>query len=207
LRLVWRDLHLEFAAERARRLVGRFRMRGLALHTLIGWLLACQPARADDGGIELARRRFANGQIRYQEGRYEEALVEFKAGKAHSPRPEFDYNIGQCLERLNRPLEAAEAFEEFVRRRPDDRDASRLRERIARLRPRPPVPTELPPRALSPPPQTEPPRGAPLVRQWWLWTTVAGVVAVGGMAIGLGIGLARTASYPATMPTDGSFRF
>jgi len=52
-----------------------------------------------------------------------------------------------------------------------------------------------------------PARRPPLRKQWWLWTTVGGVVAVGA-GVGLGLWLwPRTATYPAATTVGPALRF
>jgi tetratricopeptide (TPR) repeat protein len=91
--------------------------------------------RADAGGDQdLARQRYLTGTMLFQRGRYADALVELERGKQADPRPEFDYNIGLCLEKLGRAVEAADAFDRFLVARPHDSEAEVLRADVARLR-------------------------------------------------------------------------
>ncbi len=106
------------------------------------------------------------GLLLYQRGRYSDALRELEAAKAALARPEFDYNIGLCLAKLDRPEEAADALERFVTARPDDPEAPSIRTRILELRRqvKPPPPEidhpPLPPVATTPAPPP-PPAAAP----------------------------------------------
>jgi tetratricopeptide (TPR) repeat protein len=120
-------------------------------------------ARGDDGDA-LARQRFAEGRRLYAAGRFTDALIAFEAGRAASPRPEFDYNIGFCLEKLQRGAEAADAYERFVRARPDDAEVPLLRHKIARLRP--PAPAFAPVPAPAPAVAAVPPDAAPPARRF-----------------------------------------
>jgi hypothetical protein len=97
-------------------------------------LLLVGTAWGDAGDLELARKRFEMGRLLHERGRYQEALVELEAARALVPRPEFDYNIALCLQRLDRPGEAADAFERFLDERAGDPEAPALRQRIASLR-------------------------------------------------------------------------
>lgn len=106
--------------------------------------------RAAAGDQELARQRYLTGTVLFQRGRYADALVELERGKQSDPRPEFDYNIGLCLEKLGRAVEAADAFDRFLAARPLDPEAEVLRADVARLRQ-----LAAPPVAVTPP---SPPR-------------------------------------------------
>jgi tetratricopeptide (TPR) repeat protein len=90
-------------------------------------------ASAGPDETDLARRRYETGKWLYQHGRLAEALVEFKAARQVSTRPELDYNIGLCEDQLGRRAEAAEAYRRFVEARPDDPGAVEVRGRIAVL--------------------------------------------------------------------------
>lgn len=90
--------------------------------------------RAEARDRELARQRYVTGTILYQRGHYADALIELERGKQADPKPEFDYNIGLCLERLGRAAEAADAYERFLEARPQDREAQALRASVAQLR-------------------------------------------------------------------------
>jgi tetratricopeptide (TPR) repeat protein len=192
---------------------------GVYVATLIGLVLTSSVALADAAELELARRRFATGQLLYEQGRYDEALAEMKAARAALDKPQFDYNIGLCLEKLGHASEAADAFERFVRALPNDPEAPRIWQRIAELRvstgapknlrSEEPVPTPMPIATPAAAATDGPSRSArtPLVKRWWLWTAVAGAAVLAGAAIGLGIGLSDPSRYPATMPTDGTVRF
>jgi tetratricopeptide (TPR) repeat protein len=127
-------------------------------------LICVGGGRADAGDRELARQRYLTGTMLFQRGRYADALVELERGNQADPRPEFDYNIGLCLEKLGRALEAADAFDRFLAARPHDSEAQVLRADIARLRQSAapvvtvtPPPPPLPP---SPPPSPSPPSTA-----------------------------------------------
>jgi tetratricopeptide (TPR) repeat protein len=101
---------------------------------LIAALLVCSVGFADEGDKEMARKRYEMGMLLFQRGKYADALRELEAAKAAFDRPEFDYNIGLCLAKLDRPGEAADALERFVKARPNDPEAPSIRTRIAELR-------------------------------------------------------------------------
>ncbi|HXU74734.1 MAG TPA: tetratricopeptide repeat protein [Polyangia bacterium] len=134
---------------------------------------------AEAGDRELARQRYQTGTMLYQRGRYADALVELQRGNQAEPKPEFDYNIGLCLEKLGRTAEAADAYERFLAARPHDREAAVLRADIERLRRSvaaapaaaasavaAPVPSALPaPSVVAPPPSVIPPSEPAAPRQ------------------------------------------
>jgi tetratricopeptide (TPR) repeat protein len=91
-------------------------------------------ARAEEGDVDLARQRYKTGQALFQRGRVEDALHEFEEGKASFALPEFDYNIGLCLAKLGRPVEAANALQRYMEARPGDPDAAGIWRMIAELR-------------------------------------------------------------------------
>jgi len=104
------------------------------LEIAIAILIGLAGGRAHAGDRELARQRYLTGTMLYERGRYSDALVELERGNQADPRPEFDYNIGLCLEKLGRAAEAASAYERFLAARPHDRDADVLRANVERLR-------------------------------------------------------------------------
>ena len=86
------------------------------------------------GDRELAKQSYRTGTMLYQRGSYADALVELERGNKADPRPELDYNIGLCLEKLGRAAEAVDAYERFLAARPQDAEAAVLRADITRLR-------------------------------------------------------------------------
>ena len=115
--------------------------------------------RAEAGDRELARQRYLTGTMLFQRSRYADALVELERGNQADPRPEFDYNIGLCLEKLGRAAEAADAFERFLAARPHDSEAEALRADIVRLRQSaaPPIAATAPSPPSPSPPSPSPP--------------------------------------------------
>ena len=109
-------------------------MSARRLAAVLAIVITVGGADAYGGDRELARQRYLTGTVLYQRGRYADALVELERGKQADPKPEFDYNIGLCLQKLGRASEAADAYERFLAVRPQDREAEMLRAEIARLR-------------------------------------------------------------------------
>jgi tetratricopeptide (TPR) repeat protein len=131
---------------------------------ILASLLLCSLAYADSDR-EIAKRHYQTGIQLFGRGQYAKALEELQAAKAALDRPEFDYNIGLCLAKLDRNEEAATALERFVESRPDDPEAPAIRRRIAELRAIPPAPKEAAPAPREapppPPPQEAPPPPPP----------------------------------------------
>jgi len=142
-----------------------------------------------DPDEEIARRRFARGSEHYAAGAYQQALDEFEAVRRYKPAPALDYNIARCLDRLERPREAIDAYTRYVTARPDAQDAAEVRARIETLRrrlpPEPPAtppPTPTPPIATTPPPTTTTPP-PPLVDRPSTARRYAAPIAVGAGAL------------------------
>jgi hypothetical protein len=137
------------------------RMRSLAFASAL-IALTVGAAHGDPTDQELAKRRYATGQLLFRSERYREALDEFLAARASLPRPEFDYNIGMCLARLNRPTEAADALERYMTAKPDDPDAANIWRTIAELRAQAAKLREATDGAHAAPPKVSPPVTAPV---------------------------------------------
>ena len=90
------------------------------------------PAHAQDD--ERARLHFEAGRSHFDQGRYENALLEFQESYALSGRAALLFNIGTTLERLARWDEAADHFAEFLTQNPSYERRTDLESRIANLR-------------------------------------------------------------------------
>lgn len=169
------------------------------------------PALADvqDPDTEVARRRFMRGAELYDQGRYAEAAAEFEAASRLRPAPQFDFNIGRCLDRLEHWGEAADAYERYATSHPPDEEDVRARVAVLRKRVLAERPAVVVPTAVSPPQRqadiaaSTPMSAPPLARRWWLWTAVGGAV-VAGVAVGVGVGVTHGGDrFPPT--TDGVY--
>jgi tetratricopeptide (TPR) repeat protein len=104
-------------------------------------LLLLLPALARAGGdatdadpdTEVARKHFARGSEFYRIGRYEEALREFESSRRAKGLAPLDYNIGRCLDRLERYREAIEAYRRYLDGAYAAPDATEVRDRVAVL--------------------------------------------------------------------------
>jgi hypothetical protein len=117
-------------------------------------LLLLSAAQANETTDAAARRHFLAGQAAYGSGRYAEALGEFTAGYALSPRPEFLYNIGLAYKNLGRTADAIDNLRRFVAAAPGSQYAGPARQLLQQLEQKPPPPK--PPEPVKPPPPKPP---------------------------------------------------
>jgi len=101
---------------------------GMVLGTSVG-ALAQDDEPSDD---ERAAMHFQAAQSYFDDENFEQALVEFRAARELSARPELIYNVGLTLERLGRWDEAAETHRQFLEEAPDHRDAGEAERRMNR---------------------------------------------------------------------------
>jgi hypothetical protein len=100
-----------------------------------GDVAVAAPGARDAELDERARIHFHAGTDYFERGDYENALRELEIAHQMSGRPALLYNIGACLERMGRLVEAADRLEAYVAAaRPDD--AAAITERAQRLRAR-----------------------------------------------------------------------
>jgi tetratricopeptide (TPR) repeat protein len=183
--------------------------------------------------LAAARARFNAGQAAFRDGHYEQALTEFEAAYALSPRPEFLITFAQTYRRLHRYREAITECERYLATQSDPalrRDVSSflqmLRHEQAQYPEEPPRPAERPVEhpverpPPTPPPVVEPTPPAATIavtpsadearRQRrrrlaiGLGTTAAVVVVGAAIAIGVVFGTERV-RYPSTTLGTVSF--
>jgi tetratricopeptide (TPR) repeat protein len=159
-------------------------------------------AFADEPRDGAARRHFFSGQEAYAGGRYADAVGEFTAGYALSPRPEFLYNIALAYRKLGRTRDAIDSLQRFLSEAPESQYAQPARALLNELEPPPPpVVAEKPVVAkekviakeivVAKKPEKK--------NRLWIVGVVVGAVAVVGLAVGLGVGLAPAhQDYPST---------
>jgi len=89
---------------------------------LVGLLALCAVAAAAhaDQVVDSSRSHFDRGRALHDEGRYEEAIEEFKAAYQLNPNPNALYNIGQAYERLLEYAASVEWFERYLKEAPPD---------------------------------------------------------------------------------------
>jgi hypothetical protein len=192
-------------------------MRAAALACLAALGLSA-PAFADSDPAA-AKEHFDLGSALYQQGRYDEALVELTRGYQLDARPEFLYSLGQTERKRARFKEALDYYQRYLdsglpRERAAavliqmDRCRAELEHRSEMDHP-PPIAVAVAPPSVAAPPAppaavlvTAPsPKSKPIYQRWWLWTTVA-AVAVVGVGVGLGVGLTanRGSDFKPTLP-------
>lgn len=152
-------------------------------------------ASADDQRDE-AKAHFELGRVEYRSGKPRAALAEFKKAYDIAPVPELLYNIGLCQEQLGDLNAALGSYLRYEATRGDQNHAevdAHIAE-LQRLHASPP-PTVDAEQALA----VVPIRRKPIYKRWWLWTSVALVVA-GGVAAGTVLGLRATTPPRLTFP-------
>lgn len=153
--------------------------------------------------VARAKTHFQAGKTHYELGRYSEAIREFAAGYALSPRPEFLINLGQAYRASGDRVSALDMYERYLEKAPANAKAREqvqgivetLRAEIAAEKakappPDAPVKTELTPASTPPPAVTAEAPGAARV----VVPIVIGGVVVVGAAIVTGVLLANAPS-------------
>lgn len=131
------------------------------------------------------REAFDQGLAAFQARDYAAALQRFERAYALSRSPEFLFNIGLTLERLERRDDAIAALQQYLALRPSSPQRVVVERHIADLRaalaaatpapvvaPAPPLPVVAPPAPPSPPPP-------PVSRPVWPWVVLGAGVASG----------------------------
>jgi tetratricopeptide (TPR) repeat protein len=163
------------------------------------------------------------GIMFYELGDFDDAITEFKRAYEITDAPALLFNIAQAYRKKGDLAQALHFYETFIRLAPHARNRgdaevlvvemqAKLAEqaRLAHEPPAPPdggapvaAPAPLPPVAAPAPPVAAPapvvvveppppPRPLPVYKRWYVWTSV-GVVVAAGAAVGLSLGLTRTA--------------
>jgi tetratricopeptide (TPR) repeat protein len=107
--------------EPVRQLTGFLLLLALALGTE-GAALAQQPAPSESD-MARAKELFENGQILYQEGRYEQAIQAWEEAYRLSGRAELLYNVSSAYEKAGKYREAIDALNKYrVYAKADERE-------------------------------------------------------------------------------------
>jgi tetratricopeptide (TPR) repeat protein len=161
---------------------------------------------------EEARARFSAARLAYADGRFDDALEDFKRAYQLSGRPALLFNIASASDRLRRDQDALEAYEGYLAKVPDVDNRRFVESRIALLRERVadeeqraaeravPTPEQA---AAGAPPGVGAPAGDEardtgerrVVSRWWFWTGVAAVV-VAGVLTGVLVSRSSSSSDP-----------
>jgi hypothetical protein len=198
------------------------RLRELGVLLLLGCGVAHgEPVR----NARAARAHFVAADRAFRASRYEQALVELRAGYELDARPEYLIVFAQVYRASGNPQRALEACELYLATAPNGPNAGVARSlaEVLRRETVKPVASEpaSPPVVASPPAEVvAPPPAAPAVviaeptpataiaqpgqrrRRTIVWATVGTVaVVVAGVAIGLGVGLGLPAGRPTTFGT------
>jgi len=88
------------------------------------------PANTD---VKASHQYYELGAQAYEKGDYAAALRAFEAAWAEAPNPELQFNIARCHERMFQWDAAAEAYETYLKTKPDASDAYEMKARIAEL--------------------------------------------------------------------------
>ncbi|MBC8068520.1 MAG: tetratricopeptide repeat protein [Deltaproteobacteria bacterium] len=148
---------------------------------------------ATDANLQRAMRAFESGSANYNSAKYKDALSDFLEAASLYASPDFQYNIGLCYEKLDKPEEAIRAYEIYLKTKSEVPDRANVENRIAELR------AEIAAReqqaAAKPEPDVRPPQtgekqrkqAKALIGAGAALTAVGAAVALGG---GLGLGIA-----------------
>ena len=175
-----------------------------------------------DGAAE--SKRLSNlAAADFKAGNLPAAEEKWEAAYKAAPDPTILFALGRCYAADNKPDKSVAALREFLDKSPKstrraevqklikEQEAKVAEQVAARPDPAPappPEPAPSPPVAEPAAPLTAAPVdaggeggvfGRGLLKKWWLWTAVGGVV-VAGVAVGLGVGLTRNGS---TFPDVG----
>lgn len=88
----------------------------------------------DEPNLERAMEAFQRGSQNYNEAKYQQALRDFLEAASLYASPDFQYNIGLCYEKLDKPEEAIAAFETYLKTKPEAADRANVEDRVERLR-------------------------------------------------------------------------
>jgi hypothetical protein len=90
-------------------------------------------AVADDHAVEAARAHYQAGKAYYAAGELRRALTEFAAASGDADRPELEYNIGLCYERLGDAARAAASYQRYIDRAAPGEEVNALKARLPAL--------------------------------------------------------------------------
>jgi tetratricopeptide (TPR) repeat protein len=176
-------------------------------------LVLAAHAAADSASEERSRAHFEAGDGLYKVGNYRDAIREFAAGYALSPRPAFLINMAQSHRKLGELPKARELLQRFLAEAPpDDPTRERVTGLIGELdkaiAEAPPPPTAPTPVVVAPPPPAIVVEPLPPPRPVWkkpaLWVGLAVAIVV---AAGAAVAIVYLTQPRDPSPTGGSFTF
>jgi tetratricopeptide (TPR) repeat protein len=88
----------------------------------------------NEPNLDRAMEAFQRGSQNYNEEKYQQALRDFLEAASLYASPDFQYNIGLCYEKLDKPEEAIAAFETYLKTKPEAADRANVEDRVERLR-------------------------------------------------------------------------
>src|SRR5262245_12825211 len=92
-----------------------------------------QEASPPPADVKASHQYYDLGAQAYEKGDYAAALRAFEAAWAEAPNPELQFNIARCHEHMFQWDSAAEAYETYLKAKPDASDAYEIKARIAEL--------------------------------------------------------------------------
>jgi tetratricopeptide (TPR) repeat protein len=157
-------------------------------------------APAPSSGEQVARTHFAKGEKAFSIGRFAEALEAYEKAYEALPLPAFVFNIAQCHRNLGQHERAIFFYRRYLALEPNPPNRGLVQELISEeqlrlddeeaaarraAKPVPPIealgapaPVEAEVSDRAPPPAPED-DSTPLLRRWWVWGIVGGVVVTG----------------------------
>ncbi|MSP61239.1 MAG: tetratricopeptide repeat protein [Myxococcales bacterium] len=115
----------------------RAAVRWLAVTGVIGTLLCCSLARAENPDEAIARAHFQTGLSYYESDHYASAVKEFQEAWRLSRRSAILYNIARTFEKLDDPARAVVHYRRYLEAVPNPPELAQVSEAIARLVPAP----------------------------------------------------------------------
>ncbi len=155
-----------------------------------------EAARAER--LEEARLLFLAAERAFDNGRYPDALASFERSYLLAEDPQILYNIGVTLDRLRRDDEALEAFQMYLRLRPETPDRRSiearvqiLEDQIAQREAEADAPPEERPAEIdvttteADVDQVDEDGEYTVLDRWWFWTALVLIAGAGATAIAL----------------------
>lgn len=83
--------------------------------------------------LSRAKRLFEEGVQAFAEHRYTDAVRAFLQADALEPSPPLSFNIARAFEHLDKPSDALQFYRDYLRRKPDAKNAAEVRARVDEL--------------------------------------------------------------------------